>query len=124
MRQYRGLTKDGKWVYGWYMEHPFKDDPTKPLSVIVQDEIPYEVLPETVGQQIGKQDKSGKEIYGGDILQLAYETLSLRGIVQQTESGLWELYKDEDNHIGVHHNIDRVEIIGNIHENPELLEKP
>lgn len=65
----------------------------------------------------------GQEIYEGDILQLIYETLELCGVVQQTESGEWELYKDEGNHVGVHHNIDRVEIIGNKWEHPELLEE-
>lgn len=65
MRDYRGKRADnGEWAYGWYMEHPFKDDPAKPLSVIVQDEIPYEVIPETVGQYTGLKDK-GKKIYGG-----------------------------------------------------------
>ena len=68
----------------------------------------------------GLKDKNGNEIYEGDILYLVYETLELTGKVEQEENGKWILYKDKGNFVGVYNNKDRVEIIGNIHENPEL----
>ena len=72
MKPYRGKRIDnGEWVYGWYMEHPFKDDPSKPVSVIVQDERPYEVDPETVGQFVCK-DKNDKDVFADDKIKALY----------------------------------------------------
>ena len=74
-------------------------------------------------QYIGINDRKGQPIYEGDIVLLAHGGLELRGRVKCCASGEWEVYKDESNHVGVHHNKDRIEIIGNIHEHPQLLEK-
>jgi hypothetical protein len=99
----------------------------------------FEVLCDTVGQYTGLKDKNGKEIYEGDILD------SLRGMfvigwgnehcgfeVLQPCGGkllyLSDLYEDmtasDDT---TEYEPDKSEwewsIIGNIHDNPELLSK-
>jgi uncharacterized phage protein (TIGR01671 family) len=94
MRPYRGLKKDGKWVYGWYCfvrerEYFVSDtkkevvparhfiidaenteqslDGTDPYVYCINEA--HEVLPSTVGQATGLKDSRGVEIYEGDIVQ-------------------------------------------------------
>ena len=76
-----------------------------------------------VMQYTGKKDKNGVEIYESDILSLIYGSINMIGYVKLEDSGEWIIYKDEGNYLGVHHNISRIKLIGNIHENPELLER-
>lgn len=84
-----------------------------------------------IEQYTGLKDKNGKEIYDGDIIQenLSFDNDSVDGIfkykVYWNETMLcWSL-----EHIGnesIHDDLwecnSSVEVIGNIHENPDLLE--
>lgn len=75
MKQYRGISTDThKWIYGM----PIKDCRSDRILLVKwiklarsSDEIidisAVEVIPETVGQQIGITDKNDKDIYEGDI---------------------------------------------------------
>lgn len=68
-----------------------------------------EVVPETVGQFTGLFDKKGKEIYEGDILQSNNCQIKVE----------WDNYKCCWNI--VEYGIHLYEVIGNIHDNPELI---
>jgi hypothetical protein len=73
MRQYRGLTKEGKWVYGWYVplngkHHIFPDLPRYDDSII--DSL-IEVIPKTVGQFSPKYNK-----WEGDIVEVPTQRVS------------------------------------------------
>lgn len=88
----------------------------------------YLIDKETIGQFIGLKDKNGVEIFEGDIVQYRDGEYSYLGIVKRD---CYQFFIDgiepDDSYdfIDVSNTFDEtssLEIIGNIHENPELLE--
>lgn len=74
------------------------------------------VDPETVGQYTGFLDMNGKRIFEGDIVGVDgkfYEVL--------IEKGCWIIAADGWDFLAT--NNDEIEVIGNIHDNPELLKE-
>ena len=140
MKPYRAIPKDGKdFVYGWYNHHENKDwisDWDKGFPKELPDgEIGntwmVEVIPETVGQQVGCKDKNGDEIYEGDIIKLTHwfvptsdmypeRWLTNSPIVVELPEFYQYILNDDERDIDKE-NI--YEIIGNIHQHPKLLEK-
>jgi uncharacterized phage protein (TIGR01671 family) len=87
------------------------------------------VNPNTVGQFTGLTDKNGKKIFDGDIVRCISMT-DVANMVVIFEDGefrmvLCEKYKDYIPGCGFYaiRCFDK-EVIGNIHDNPELLEVP
>ncbi len=145
MRQYRGLTKDGKWVYGWYTEaedyykekkhfiilnnsrfYPFVDGDEKVIEPREYSINIIEVIPETVGQATGLKDKNGKEGYQSNI---ALCSDGEYGCVVWKDAG-WFLKKRSKTHtdewyayIDLSYCIGTLEFVGTIHTTPKLLEK-
>ncbi|EAE5019041.1 TPA_asm: hypothetical protein GZQ63_12645 [Listeria monocytogenes] len=85
-------------------------------------------IPETVGQFTGLTDKNGKKIFEGDIVEIieidAFGNLDwnrLKGKVMFSE-GAWLVTDNRSFAIPLWSEINEIEVIGNIHENPELLE--
>lgn len=79
----------------------------------------------TLQQYTGLKDKNGKEIYEGDIVSARGNGNRKYEIIWQDGGlGHWwinDIKKDlVPNHIPI--NLNLIEIIGNIYENPELLE--
>ena len=79
----------------------------------------YKVDPETVGQFTGLTDKNGKKIFEGDIIRAFGEIYACRWDDGNVEFGLSN--KHESFGIAYVAGYD-MEVIGNIHDNPELLE--
>ncbi|HFC3318082.1 TPA: YopX family protein [Listeria monocytogenes] len=76
------------------------------------------VDPETVGQYTGLKDKYGKKIFEGDICWEEHN--ECYGVVKFEDAKflyLWENIAEDLWEVA-----DSIEIYGNIHENPELLE--
>ncbi len=122
---FRGKKLDGKWVEGGFCYGGNRNE-----SIICPKyDFSKEVIPETVGQYTGLTDKNGKKIFEGDILEVstnhhyigvAVERLG-RFVVEFNEGCFMK--RKICNGCGLFHfNLtDETKVIGNIHDNPELL---
>ena len=123
--KFRGMNKSGEWFYGFLTigldsffiveRHDIPPSMIDPCgdTLISRDMI----LPQTVGQYTGLLDKNGKEIYEGDVVD---------GDMSDGEHCTYSVTFDYDRDYAGW-NIepgwcDDIEIVGNVHENPELLE--
>lgn len=93
----------------------------------------YQVVPETVGQYTGMTDKNGKKIFEGDVLNVhdqipmfdGYDTdeIVYNGKVMYIKNqGMYVCEGNNDGNALCALNLGKCEIIGNVHDNPELLE--
>lgn len=126
--KFRGKSKKtGEWLYGSLLQR-FDCD------FIYTDDcnglfIENEVDTKTIGQFTGLCDKNGKEIYEGDILRLANSPSSIcevRWNDSITSFCIRLSYENElgSKPLGEWAICERdIKIIGNIHDNPELLKQ-
>ena len=118
---FRGKRKDnGKWCYGSLQCF-------KGFSIFDNDyKSFFTVNSTTVGQYTGLTDKNGKRIFEGDILDCGDRAVYVKW---HEQCGTWDCdfirYKGELFSNGVR-PVDwkfRAIVIGNIHDNPELLKE-
>lgn len=127
-RGYEG--RDQKWVYGYYYvfngKHYIANEDEGVSKFPFPTPALYEVFPETVGQFTGLHDVNGKEIYEGDILQSVRDT-EVKHYLHYDESDSCFRAKNIGSDIDCCATQYWIKIIapkivvGNIHENPELL---
>ena len=148
---FRGKRIDnGEWVEGYLYEHQpalvgivSENDVPEPSKWFIARtgfadwNMPrpvefVEIDPSTVGQYTGLTDKNGKKIFEGDICRVCLDPEVRMGYIQFDErTASFNLHYNDyrcntfldirlaENKVG-----DRVwvDVIGNIHDNPELLE--
>ena len=75
-------------------------------------------------QCTGLKDKNGKLIYEGDIIKCSYDSEFAIGVIEWDSEELQFALKIEDAFYSIRQKtkFDIIEILGNIYENPELLE--
>lgn len=78
-----------------------------------------EVISETVGQYIGLPDKNGKKIFEGDFIRSNSE----RGYIEYYPSDCAFEVVDDHGFYWFISEMSNIEVIGNIHDNPELSEE-
>ena len=114
---------NGEWVEGDLIQKG--DSCTKKLthSYIFNWDGEFEVVPETVSQFTGLTDKNGKKIFEGDIVKEICKWDGANMYVEYYDAqSTFALYDKEK--IGFKYlcDIHNREVIGNIFDNPELLE--
>jgi uncharacterized phage protein (TIGR01671 family) len=72
-------------------------------------------------QYTGLLDKNGKEIYEGDIVKSAKSIHDKNGVVEFYKGSFILRFDNEYYALGFYEN-EKGEVIGNIYQNPELLE--
>ena len=80
----------------------------------------YKVIPETVGQYTGLTDKNGVRIFEGDILTIENEGVYAAIKYNESNAAFYVEDEDHEDYLGEAWETDVV-IIGNIHDNPEIL---
>jgi uncharacterized phage protein (TIGR01671 family) len=121
--KFRGITPDGEWVYG----DLFTADNEKHKRVAIWPidlNMPLDIIPETVGQFTGLVDKNEVEIYEGDIVLTEISPFNTRRICNKViflnGSFRYANMRMNDAPIGLY-KTKEVQVIGNIHDNKELL---
>ncbi len=130
---FRGKRKDnGEWVYGDLLHPDFYGNGYSIEDFTKEKNNCFDVIPETVEQYTGLTDKNGKKIFEGDIIRFDENLYTVQrecdtpgGYWAETGYILkhigWSDYMSFTSTIDDWENECQVFIIGNIHDNPELL---
>ena len=128
MREILFRGKNGtRWFYGWYCGKTLTIDmsDTEECSQIIDFNTLYwhVVDPKTVGQFTGVFDKNGKKIFEGDIVraEMICNGDTWAGYVVWWH-GCFAIQEARTRNVPAIDLFRGYEIIGNIHDNPELLE--
>jgi len=144
--KFRGFnSKNNVWLYGFYLQKRWSSESSaesnsrtaesrqssananRGAHFICPDEFAtgkswddYEIDPDTRGEFSGRKDKNGKEIYEGDIVETVINGCRYVQEVVWSDSEIGFSFRGHG--CGpIFHESSCMEVIGNIHDNPNLL---
>ncbi|EKT8893855.1 hypothetical protein CJV40_002234 [Listeria monocytogenes] len=132
--EFRGKRIDnGEWVYGNLMQ--FEDSATfifaderKGASTLTYAHFiinnMHAIDEKTIGQYTGLKDKNGNKIFEGDIVNCKFFDRmvgDIAGVINFIDC-VWAVSDFKNKRLYQLIDVDNIEIIGNMHENPDLLE--
>ena len=138
MREIKFRGKDilnGEWIKGYLFYDYNNADEYRPFITYKSEAFlggvnEQQIDKDTIGQYTGLKDKNGKEIYEGDVLQdkdCIYKVIFEYG---SFDGKIIEVLRNVGTQKGMTYQLsfiisdnDNIKVIGNIYENPELLEE-
>ena len=141
-----GLKDAGCWVHGFYAQLNDGLRPDWLRHFILTGKLHYndyygkedicksEIDPETLGQYTGRRDKRGTRVFEGDVVRVKVTENRMSGTHKYTEvyevayhtENCYFYLKREKNNLLFDGNwsyfVTVEEVLGNIHDNPELME--
>lgn len=122
----KGLSPDC-WVEGSlvHITRTYKDECDEKecnlYQIITEDGCGFNIDESTIGQYTGLKDKNEKEIYEGDIVKIEYiQTTIEKAVIKYKGASFYGSTFADDWELDEYYEI---EVIGNIYDNPELLEE-
>ena len=130
--RFRGKSEDNsRWFYGFLQKYQEKYGSRLCICAVSvstwKDALLYSVRPDTIGQFTGLLDKNGNEIYEGDILQFGNSPSGVCEVKWNESIAAFCIRFHFENEIGSRPlgeglvEKKNIAIIGNIHDNPELM---
>lgn len=120
---FRGKKLDnGEWVEGAY----FPKNDNYPATIYTDDGLGTSVDPATVGQYTETRDCRGNRIFEGDVAIFEWDSGYRTFFIEYKDGAFLATPThpaDDIWRIRISGCTNRFEIIGNIHDNPELLEQ-
>lgn len=134
---------EGKWIYGYYVHnrYPLVDHMEHRIFTGLPDGPRMQCIdvdPSTIGQYTGLKDRKGVRIFEGDIIkthyantpkadfieQVVFHNGRFCGMYERDKMKMWATLPDGIKHLPMDKSVymEWCEIVGNIHDNPELLE--
>lgn len=133
---FRGKRDDnGEWAYGYLVRHPSAiqiGDSSNPWYIHVPPADPddnggvYNTDPATVGQYTGLKDKNGVRIFEGDIIVAPSFNRTISKYMVEHDTALASFIGKRpvgEQFTTFDGDAEVFEIVGNIHDNPELMER-
>jgi YopX protein len=110
------LADSGEWEYIYLLSSP-----DKTTAAVMYEVFTYGVNPKTVGQFIGLHDCEGNEIYEGDIVMVD-NTLACE-VSWNNSIAAYCLMRNGEMYHGVFPIYPKlIRLVGNIYDNPELIQ--